>query len=246
VNVPAPGAGDDRTGSEDGAAGERPPTLAEEQQQLTRARIRKAAMVVLARRGFDATVEEIATVSGVSPRTIFRHYVSHDRLVAATVKDMFDVVGQGRTVELPKPGDDLSVWLEALPTEVADLDTWLDDLAVTVHTRIAEVFGEAFWDIHGPNSTATPALSDVADLRREYRRVGVSFLATLAWHKAGGRGDPPDTLVSAFALNLSAFATQALMIDFDCDPAEVGRLTADILRALVRRAVEAQQGGGAP
>lgn len=46
-------------------------SLAEERQQLTQARIRRAAMEVVARRGFDATVDEIAEVSGVSPRTIF-------------------------------------------------------------------------------------------------------------------------------------------------------------------------------
>jgi len=201
-------------------------------------------MEVLARRGFDATVEEIAQVSGVSPRTIFRHYASHDRLIAATVKDMFDVIGRWPTDGHPNPADDLSAWMDALPRDVGDLDTWLERLAVTIHSRIAEVFGEAFWDIHRPNSSTTEALTEVAGLRREYRRVGVGFLTALAWHEAGGRGDPPEELVSAFALNLSAFATQALMIDFDCDPAEVGALTADILKALLRRAVEDQEHGG--
>ena len=57
----------------DKAQGTPSPSLAEEQRQLTRSRIRRAAMQVVARRGFDATVEEIARVSGVSPRTIFRH-----------------------------------------------------------------------------------------------------------------------------------------------------------------------------
>ena len=47
-------------------------------------------------------------------------------------------------------------------------------------------------------------------------------------------------MVLAFALNLSAFTTQALMIDFDRTPAEVGVLTADILKAVVHRGVDAQ------
>ncbi|HLM95204.1 MAG TPA: hypothetical protein VK283_02750, partial [Acidimicrobiales bacterium] len=54
----------------------------------------------------------------------------------------------------------------------------------------------------------------------------------------------------AFALNLSAFTTQALMIDFDQTPAQVGALTADILKAFVKRTVQAQRAaggdGGAP
>ena len=67
------------------------------------------------------------------------------------------------------------------------------------------------------------------------------FLVNLAWQKAGGTGEPPEDLVLAFALNLSAFATQALMVDFDQTPAQIGALTADILKMLLWRAVEAQR-----
>ena len=49
------------------------PSLQQEKHQFVRDRIRQAAMKVVARRGFDATVEEIAQVSGVSARTIFRY-----------------------------------------------------------------------------------------------------------------------------------------------------------------------------
>jgi len=42
----------------------------------------------------------------------------------------------------------------------------------------------------------------------------------------------------AFALNFSAFTTQALMVDFDQTPAQIGVLTADILTTLLRRSVE--------
>jgi AcrR family transcriptional regulator len=77
------------SGARGQATGATPASAAEERQQLTRSRIRRAAMEVVARRGFDATVEEIAEVSCVSARTIFRHFVSHDRLIAETVRDMF-------------------------------------------------------------------------------------------------------------------------------------------------------------
>jgi hypothetical protein len=52
--------------------------------------------------------------------------------------------------------------------------------------------------------------------------------------KAGS--DPADP-VSAFALYLSAFTTPALMIDFDQTPAQIGILTADVLKTPVGRAV---------
>jgi hypothetical protein len=48
--------------------------------------------------------------------------------------------------------------------------------------------------------------------------------------------------VSAFALNLSAFTTQALTVDFDQTPAQIGALTAAILKVLLVRAVEEQRG----
>ena len=184
-------------------------------------------MEVVARRGFDATVEEIAQESGVSPRTIFRHYESHDQLILATVKDMCEACGRKPIEGLPSPSDDLEGWIEGV--------------AITVHTRNAEIFGEAFWDIHAPSRITSAVLSGLNSLRRDSRTRGVQFLATLAWQKAGGTGEPPEDLVLAFALNLSAFTTQALMIDFDQTAAEIGALTADILKTLLGRAVYAQR-----
>jgi len=201
--------------------------LAEEQKQVTRSRIRRAAMDVVARRGFSATVDEIARESGVSPRTIFRHYSNHGRLIVGTVRDMFAACGRRPIEGLPSPDD--------------DLDGWLDGLAVTIHTRNAEILGEAFWDIHTTNGATSGALTEVAALRRESRRRGVHYLVTIAWRTAGGTGDAPEELMSAFALNFSAFTTQALMIDFDKTPAEIGALTADILKMLLHRCVDAQR-----
>jgi AcrR family transcriptional regulator len=218
-----------------------PSTLAGEQQQLTRSRIAQAAMEVVARRGFDATVEEIAQLSGVSPRTIFRHYVSHDRLIAATVKDMFEANSRFPIEGLPRLVDDVDSWIEALPRRTDHLDNWLESLAVMIHTRSARIYGRAFWDIHAAKDSASPAMAEVAQLRRDFRLQGVGFLTAVAWEAAGGTGAPSEELVMAFALNLSAFTTQALMIDFDQSPAEIGVLTADILQAFVRRAVEAQR-----
>src|ERR1700722_8385066 len=114
-----------------------PSPLAQEQSQLTRSRIRQAAMEVVAQRGFDATVDEIAQVSGVSPRTIFRHYQSHDRLIAETVRDMLEASGRHPDVGSPRNVDDLPPWIDSLPQQVADVDAWLETLAVTIHTRMA-------------------------------------------------------------------------------------------------------------
>jgi AcrR family transcriptional regulator len=184
-------------------------------------------MNVVARRGFDATVAEIAQLSGVSPRTIFRHYSSHDRLIVATVKDMYEAWGR-------RP-------IAGLPTPDADLDGWLEGLAIVIHTRSAEIIGEAFWDLHAPNPNASDVLHEVDALRHEYRVRGIRYLTALAWGTAGGVGEPPEDLVLAFAIHLSGFATHALMTDFDQTPQQIGALTAEILKVSLDRAIHAQR-----
>jgi AcrR family transcriptional regulator len=183
-------------------------------------------MEVVAQRGFDATVDEIAHVSGVSPRTIFRHYSSHDRLIVNTVRDMCEACGRRPIEGLTPPTD--------------DLDSWIEGLALTIHTRNAEILGNAFWDIHAPRHSASEVLDEVDALRRDYRVRGVGYLVNLAWETAGGKGEPPTDLASAFALNFSAFTTHALMVDFNQSPAQIGSLTADILKMLLWRAVNSQ------
>jgi len=188
-------------------------------------------MEVVARRGFDATVDEIAKVSGVSPRTIFRHYATHDLLIVTTVKDMCEACGR-RPIEGLIP-----------PTE--NLDRWIEGLAFTIHTRNSEILGDAFWDIHAPRDSASEALGEMAAYRREYRVRGVKHLVKLAWKTAGGEGGPPEDLELAFALYFSAFTTQALMVDFDQSPEQIGTLTAEVLKMLLRRAVDAQRASDA-
>jgi hypothetical protein len=174
-------------------------SLAEDQQRLTRTRIREAALEVVARRGFDATVDEIAKV--------------------------YEACGLRPIEGLPRPTD--------------DLDGWIEGLADTIHTRNANILGDAFWDIHAPRPNDSEAFSELEGVRRDYRVRGVRHLVDLAWQSAGGIDEPPEVL--AFALNFSAFTTQALMIDFDRTPSQIGALTAELLKMLLRRAVDASR-----
>jgi AcrR family transcriptional regulator len=196
-------------------------------------------MAVVAQHGFDATVDQIAELSGVSPRTIFRHYGTHDRLIAETVRDMFEECGRYPDLGPPRYVDDVAAWIEHLPQRVADVDRWLEELAVTIHTRMAEIFGSAFWDIYAPPRPGSESLAEVAELCRAYRVRGMHYMAALAWRSAGGTGEPPEDVTLAFALHLSAHTTQALMTDFGCSPTQIGQLCARMLQGILHQAVAA-------
>lgn len=200
-------------------------------------------MQVVARQGFDATVDEIAFVSGVSPRTIFRHYKTHDRLIVETVRDMFKASGRIPDMDSPRQVEDVANWIDRLPQQVADVDRWIEELALTVHTRMAEVFGTAFWDIYAPPRRGSDAYVEVAELSRAYRQLGMRYMTGVAWRSAGGTGEPPEELTLAFALHLSAHTTHALMVDFDHTPAEIGSFVAKVLKMLLWRAIGEQRPG---
>ena len=203
-----------------------PPSLTEELEQLTRSRIRNAAIEVVARRGFDATIGEIAELSGVSSRTVSRHYKSQSALIAFTLQDMFEA--GNRPIEgLPPPGD--------------DLDGWLDGLTLALHTRGVQIFGQVIWDLlHAPRTTLPAAISEIIDAQVEFRRHAIQHLSTIAWQAAGGKGETPDSLASAFTVQLSPFTTQTLMVERGQTPAQVAVLCADVLKTVLRRAVDEQ------
>ena len=93
-----------------------------------------------------------------------------------------------------------------------------------------------------PGDNASDALSRVGHLpARVPDPGGQTPSRTVAWTTAGGTGEPPEDLVLAFALNFSAFTTQALMVDFDQTPSQIGALTADLLKMLLGQAVEQQR-----
>ena len=183
-------------------------------------------MQVVARHGFEATVLEIAELSGVSPRTIFRRYKSQSALIAATLQDMFEA--GNRPIEgLPQPSD--------------DLDGWLEVLTLTLHTRGVQIFGEVIWDLlHAPGAALPGAISEIIEAQVVFRRQAVQHFTEVAWQAAGGKGQAPDSLASAFTVQLSPFTTMTLMLERDQTPAQVAALSADVLKTLLQCAVDGQ------
>ncbi len=207
------------------ADGHEMPSLAAEKRQLTEARIRRAAMEAMALRGFSATVEEIAGLAGVSARTIYRYFATHDQLIAAGIREGINAAGQ------PIPGS---------PAAGDDLDGWIHRIALEAHTKNATIVGAAFWDVLGPAPSASREIEEARALRRPTRMQWMERLSTIAWTAAGGDGEPPPTVVMTFALALSAFTFHALAADFGYGPEETARCTAALIRERLKAAVDAQ------
>jgi AcrR family transcriptional regulator len=212
VTAPPPGAG---------AA----PSLADEQRELVRARILRAAGSVLAARGLAATVDDVAEAAGVSRRTIFRHFVTRDALFVAVIR-----AGVRRYAEqIPSPGND-------------DLRGWLRELLAVTH-KLNTGNGRVFWDLVGAQAAdLSEDLVMVAAECRDSRNRFAVRVTELLWGARGGAGPPPQWLVDAVAVQLSGFTTQSLAGDLGRSPDAVAGVAARVVEAALAAALaEANQ-----
>jgi AcrR family transcriptional regulator len=204
------------TDRDDGASGR--PTLGEETRAVVRARIVQGAVAALAATGFDVTVDEIASTAGVSRRTVFRHFATHDEVLAAAVAEI--LASYDRL--LPGP-----------PAPGTNVEAWLTETAVTLHELNTRLMGKAFWDMNVERPGISPS-------ERDRRRTGYATqIAQNAWRLANGKGRPPSWVVDAFALQLSGFATNCLD---GYSTERAGRVSARILKTVLAAALAEEQG----
>lgn len=190
-------------------------TLAEEQRQRTRDRILRAARTVMAERGLATRIEDVAAVAGVGRRTVFRHFESRDALLASALHESMRSYG------------------EHIPayTDGADLGGWLQEALEAIH-RMNARHGRIYWELAFADDLDGP-LAEVAAARRRGRQRLVRNFTRTVWRAAGGRGRAPSWLADVVAVQLSAFATQALVGDFGRSPEEAGRAGARAILASV-------------
>jgi AcrR family transcriptional regulator len=196
------------------------PSLADEQRELAQARIGRAAGSVLAARGLAATIDDVAEAAGVSRRTIFRHFTTRDALFVTVIR-----AGIRRYAEqIPPPAGD-------------DLRGWLPELLAVTH-RLNARNGRVFWDLVGLQpADLSGDLAMVAEECRDSRNRFAASVTDLLWRARDARGQPPQWLVDAVAVQLSGFTTQSLAGDLGRSPDEVALVSAQVIEAALTAAL---------
>jgi AcrR family transcriptional regulator len=215
----------DETGNDTGHSR---PTLREDARSRTRARIIEGAILAVAESGLDATVDEIADAAGVSRRTVFRHFATHDDLLVAAISEAVLII-------------DTSMPLPPLPEE--DIREWLHVSARSVHALLRRVVGRAFWDLYSSRPGISPQVATKAAQASLMRFNFGERMALNAWEAIGGKADPPRWLTDTFILQMSGFATNAFL---NYTPEQTGNLSAGVLWLVLNDALDQQRAGIIP
>lgn len=198
-------------------------TLAGEQRDVARARILRAAGSVLADRGLAGTVDDVAAVASVSRRTVFRHFATRDALFAAAIRAGVSRYGE----QLPAP-----------PRRGGDWRGWLAEVLAVTH-RLNSRNGRVFWELTGTQTNQLPGdLAEAAEECRTRRNRFARRVTQELWKANQGQSKPPTWLVDAVAVHLSGFTTQALGGDLGRSPDEVAKVSAQVIEAALRSALQ--------
>jgi AcrR family transcriptional regulator len=199
----------------DGPAGPAPTpalTLAEEQRLTTVNRIVRAAGRLVSDQGLDVTVEGIAEASGVSRRTVFRHFPTRENLLAAAVEGWVQDFG------------------EALPRyRCGEGRAWVSELLATIH-RINATCGPGFWEFVTRRDLG-PELAAAQQRRETARDVGMGRLAQGAWAALGRRGRVDAEAAAVFVAHCSPHFTAAVVDEGGGDAALAARLAESAILA---------------
>jgi AcrR family transcriptional regulator len=201
-------------------------SLQDEQRDLARSRIVRAAQRALAARGLATTVDEVAEAAGVSRRTVFRHFATRERLFAAAIRAGLHAYAE-QVPPAPGPDED---------GDVGDLGGWLLDVLLAAH-RLNARNGRIYWDLSALDADLTGDLAAAGAERREARRQFAVRITGTLWRARGGPGAPPDWLTDAVAVHLSGFTLQSLAGDFDRSPEDVARVSARVVEAALAAAL---------
>lgn len=187
----------------------------------------RSTRAVLATHGLSLTMDQIAEDSGISRRTLFRHFDSRDALVRAALDAAIDKYEEALT---------------SASSIDCDLDEWLVKVITYTHRSHLSA-GRAIWQL---SSTADdelpPQLVAVTQRRRAMRRRVTNMLTNQAWEAAGGTGEPPDIVAEAMAMTVSSCTTHSLLRDLEQPIDEAAHLSATIIKTVIEANLQPPKG----
>ena len=201
-------------------------TLADDKRQATVERILRAARHVIGEQGLDATMEEIAVAAGVGRRTVFRHFATHDGLLAALESAV-------RRYSEQIPGYDGGDWRR-----------WLQQLCAAVH-RMNGSYGPGYWEL----TTRRDLPSELAAAERKRRRARLADMNKLAgelWSAAGGNEQPPKAVTATVGAHLSVHFTAAVIADAGDDWRRAAELASAAIAATILEELASDQAAEPP
>ncbi len=173
-----------------------PSPIAQAKRQAAVDHILASARRLVLQHGLDATMEQLAEASGVSRRTLFRHFETRERLLAAA----FEAGITGYRSQLPAYGD-----------FDGDVHRWLRATCESAH-RMNSTIGPGFFELSSRTDLPADLAAAEARRRREFRGAMTDITRNL-WRAAGGDGDAPETLETTVTAHLSPHFTAALSVD---------------------------------
>lgn len=201
-------------------------SLALAKRRATVDHILAAARRLVLAKGLDVTMDELADVSGASRRTLFRHFASRDKLLAAA----FEAGIVDYRQQLPRYG--------------GELDTWLRSTCDTAH-RMNATIGPGFFELASRQDLSTDLAAAEARRLEELRGAMTDIAATL-WSAAGREGCPPAPVYATICAHLSPYFTAALTIDAGQTWQAAADLAYLAITGALRRAIGNQPDMGEP
>ncbi len=193
--------------------------LIDDPKGLVRLKVLRAARRLMAERGLAVSMDDIAEMSGLGRRTLFRHFQGREEIITAALSSALDWY-DGRVADMVR--SDLT------------LDEWLKAITSTLH-RIHLDSGRGLWELTASYDDELGAeLRAINARRRNERRATTNAIAVEAWRRADGVGACPETVIDACALTMSSFATHSMLLDFGRSADAVAASSAALLGTLLR------------
>ena len=163
-------------------------------------------------------MDRLAEVSGVSRRTLFRHFATREKLLAAAFEA------------------GMSNYRKQLPTFDGDQQRWLRATCDAAH-RMNSTIGPGFFEL-ASRTDLPPDLAAAERRRLSEFRAAMTDIAQTLWRSCGAVGKPPQSLRDTITAHLSPHFTAALTVD----TGKSWQSAADLAFAAIQAALAEQVG----